>query len=450
MLRRVLFIDERPSSLQEEFVAAFHCVSEFASWVSPLPARLNSCHSDLIVAVAAAGNSSAVDFFEWLSKHPIPTPSLAVISADAPLMRAAVGAVDDFVLAPFRSDELQHRVARLLGADAEAKAAAHEQLTRELAIGGLVGRHPAFLSTVNQIPIVARTNSPVLITGETGTGKELFARAIHHLSGRRNFPFLPVDCAALPEQLFESAMFGHSQGAFTDAHRDQKGMVALAGDGTLFLDEVDALSFTAQSKLLRLLQEHTYRPVGSERVSQTAVRVLAASNQDLERLVQERKFRSDLFYRLNVFRLQLVPLRERRSDVAVLTRHFLESLAIEHDVPRKTVPPALMQTLLGYDWPGNVRELHNFLQRAVVFSPGAQIQLTSVADLPPAANSGMPAGDSFREARASALAAFERRYVEEMLRRAAGNVTRAAHLAGKDRRVFGRLIKRHRIQRDLV
>jgi DNA-binding NtrC family response regulator len=452
MSRRVLFIEDASSSLREECGLALNFVSECTPWDSPLPERLRRQPLDLVVVVAVPGRPSVHDFFQWLAKTPIGAPTLAVLSEDDDLMRAAAKAVDDFIVVPFRPVELRHRVARLLGGETDdgAKAAAHERLTRELALTGLVGRHPAFLHTIEQIPAVAHCHTPILITGETGTGKELCARAIHHLSTRRHFPFIPVDCAALPEHLFESEMFGHARGAFTDAYRDQKGLVALAGDGTLFLDEVDSLSITAQSKLLRLLQEHTYRPVGSERFVPTGARIMAACNQDLERLVQERKFRSDLFFRLNVLRLHLPPLRERRSDVVVLARHFLETLAIEQGTPRKNIAPALLQMLMAYDWPGNVRELYNVLQRAALFCPGTKIQLSDIADLPAAAQSSKPLGGNFREERARAVTAFERSYIEEMLRRAGGNVTRAARLAGKDRRVFGRLMKRHNIRRDLV
>jgi two-component system response regulator GlrR len=452
MSRRVLFIEDVSPSLREECGLALNFVSECVPWDSPLPERLRRQPLDLVVAVAVPGRPSVHDFFQWLAKTPIGAPTLAVLSGDDDLMRAAAKAVDDFIVVPFQPVELQHRVARLLGGETDegAKAAAHERLTRELALTGLVGRHPAFLRTIERIPAVARCHTSILITGETGTGKELCARAIHHLSTRRHFPFIPVDCAALPEHLFESEMFGHARGAFTDAHRDQKGLVALAGDGTLFLDEVDSLSITAQSKLLRLLQEHTYRPVGSERFVPSGARIMAACNQDLERLVQEKKFRSDLFFRLNVLRLHLPPLRERRSDVVVLARHFLETLAVEQGTPRKNIAPALLQMLMAYDWPGNVRELYNVLQRAVLFCPGAKIQLSDIADLPAAAQSPKPLGSNFREERARAVTAFERSYIEEMLRRAAGNVTQAARLAGKDRRVFGRLMKRHNIRRDLI
>ena len=451
MPRRVLFIEELPSALHQECSAALDCVAEYAPWGSLSRERLRERRLDLVIVVALSRSPPVGDLFRWLTKNPIAAATFAVLAAGDDLIRAAVEAIDDFIVAPLRPSELQNRVTRLLGSERDecAKAAAHERLTREMALAGLVGKHPAFLRTVSQIPVVAEINSPVLIPGETGTGKELCARVIHHFGARRHLPFIPVDCAAVPEHLFESEVFGHTRGSFTDAHRDQKGMVALAGDGTLFLDEVDSLSIAAQSKLLRLLQERTYRPVGSERFMQTCVKIVAACNQDLERLVQERKFRSDLFFRLNVLRLHLVPLRERRSDVAVLVRYFLKSLALEHGTPCKTVAPALMQRLTEYDWPGNVRELYNVLQRAVAFSPRTQIRLAEIADLP-AASPSPKLASSFREARARAVADFERNYIENMLRQAAGNVTRAAHLAGKDRRVFGRLMKRHSIQRDLI
>src|SRR5262249_22281554 len=190
--------------------------------------------------------------------------------------------------------------------------------------------------------------------------------------------------------------------------------------------------------------ERTYRPVGSERFVPTGARIIAACNQHLERLVEEKKFRSDLFFRLNVLRMRLAPLRERRSDIPLLARHFLEMLAVEHGTPRKQISPSLLQMLMAYDWPGNVRELSNALQRAVVFCPGVQIQPEHMTDLPDA-QSQRPANATFRQARAHAVNAFERSYIEDMVRQAAGNVTLAARLAGKDRRVFGRLMKRHNI-----
>jgi DNA-binding NtrC family response regulator len=449
MLHRVLFVkDETPFS-RDQYAMISNLVCESAGWGVPLQQRLRQREFDLVVAITTTSPSEVLS---WLNRNPIGIPTLAILPSDDDLIRGAAGSVDDFIVSPFRPEELQRRLSRLLGEgpDECARVAAHEQLTRELALAGIVGGHPAFQRTIEQIPIVARAGSPILITGETGTGKELCARAIHHLSARRHFPFIAADCAALPEHLFESEMFGHARGAFTDAHRDRKGLVALAGEGTLFLDEVDSLPITAQSKLLRLLQEQTYRPVGSDQFVRTGVKIVAACNQDLEQMVREKKFRADLFFRLNVLRLHLVPLRERRSDIAVLTRHFLDALAVEHGMPHKTLAPALAQRLVDYDWPGNVRELYNFLQRAVVFSEGTQILLTDLCDLPAVFATSRSESGTFREARAHAVATFEKGYVEEMLRRAGGNVTQAARLAGKDRRVFGRLMKRHNVQRDFA
>ncbi len=448
MPRLVLFIESVSSPLREECAGALNFVSEHVQWSSLVLERLREHQVDLVVAVAAPRCSRAANFFRWLVKNPIGTPTLAVLPADDGLIQLAAQAVDDFVVEPIHPGDWRHRVARLLANDPRDNnmAATQEHRTRELGLAELVGNHPAFLRTIEQIPLVARNNSPVLITGETGTGKELCARAIHRLSARRDFPFIPVDCSAFPEHLFESEMFGHARGAFTDAHRDQMGLVALASSGTLFLDEVDALPIAFQSKLLRLLQEHTYRPIGSERFVKTEVKIISACNQDLNDLLRERRFRLDLFFRLNVLQLHLVPLRERRSDISILARYFVRRLSAESGTPHKTLAPAALQKLTEYDWPGNVRELYNVIQRAFIFSQGRQILLRDVCDLPILNASSKPSSDSFRDARARALEAFERAYIEEKLRETGGNITRASRLANKDRRAFGRLMKRHNIR----
>jgi DNA-binding NtrC family response regulator len=448
MPRLVLFIESVSSPLREECAGALNFVSEHIQWSSLVLERLREHRVDLVVAVAAPRCSWAENFFRWLVKNPIGTPSLAVLPADDGLIQLATQAVDDFIVEPIHPGEWRHRVARLLanGPRDNNMAATQERRTRELALAELVGNHPAFLRTIDQIPLVARNNSPVLITGETGTGKELCARAIHRLSARRDFPFIPVDCSAFPEHLFETEMFGHARGAFTDAHRDQMGLVALAGSGTLFLDEVDVLPIAFQPKLLRLLQEHTYRPIGSERFVKTEVKIISACNQDLNDLLRERRFRLDLFFRLNVLQLHLVPLRERRSDISILARYFVSRLSAESGTPPKTLAPAVVQKLREYDWPGNVRELYNVIQRAFIFSQGRQIQLGDICDLPVLNASSKPSSDNFRDARARAVEAFERAYIEEKLRETGGNITRASRLARKDRRVFGRLMKRHNIR----
>jgi DNA-binding NtrC family response regulator len=446
MPRRVLFIEDGSHWLGEQSCwAALNIHAESIPWTSLNHGRLCERNIDLIVAQTDPVCAGAADLLQWLGEHPIGKPILAIVTADGGLMPTAARVADDFIVAPVRGEELRHRIARILPEATDERPDVSERLNRELAIAGLVGRHAAFLRIVERIPVLARSDIPVVITGETGTGKELCARAIHHLGPRRAFPFIPVDCAAFPDHLFENEMFGHARGAFTDAHRDQRGLIALAERGTLFLDEVDSLSPAAQSKLLRFLQDHTYRPLGSDRFVHANVNVIAASNRDLEALVRERKFRADLFFRLSVLRVCLMPLRERRGDIALLARHFVEVANATPGAACKRLTPAALHKLAEYDWPGNVRELHNIMQSAIVLSEGDQILAPHVL-LPSDARSDGTRG-SFREARAKAIEAFERRYIEEILAEVDGNVTRAARIAQKDRRAFGRLIKRHNITR---
>jgi len=308
-----------------------------------------------------------------------------------------------------------------------------------------VGQDAAFARVIRNIPDVAASSAPVLLLGETGTGKELCAQAIHSLSTRHPGPFIPVECGAIPENLAENELFGHVRGAFTDAHKDQKGLVAMADGGTLFLDEIDSLSLAVQAKLLRFIQEGTYRCLGSQTFCRSNVRLIAASNRDLEKCVREGQLRADLYFRLNVLRLHLPPLRERRGDIATLAQHFLHTLAPPSGRSPQKISVAALRLLEAHAWPGNVRELYNIIQRAVAFCHESQI-LPSHLGL-----SSIPMdtqeGADFREARSRAIKNFEKTYVQEMLRKNNGNVTRSALAAGKDRRVFGRLMKAYKINR---
>ena len=417
-------------------------------WNSFRPEILRQCTAQTIVAVAAPETQKARPLFDWLRLNPIKTPTLAILpeNPDQELIRDATEVVDDFLICPVRLLELRHRLERLLGPAHDEVRSAGQLLAGEAGLREMVGRDPAFVQVLNQIPPVSASPSPVLLTGETGTGKELCARAIHMLSRRRNSPFIPVECGAVPEHLAENELFGHSRGAFTDAYKDQKGLAALAEGGTLFLDEVDSLSLAAQAKLLRFLQEGTYRPLGSEQFVRGDVRVVAASNRNLEAYVLEKKFRADLYFRLNVLRLHLPSLRDRAGDIDLLSRHFLERLCLQEGLGRKGLTPPALRKLESYAWPGNVRELYNVLQRAVVFSPGAQINLQHI-QLPAAAGMESPFSPSFREARSAAIQNFERCFVRELLHRHQGNITQASKEADKDRRAFGRLVKKYNIDR---
>jgi two-component system response regulator GlrR len=452
---RLLVLEESAVPAEASVCAAlredgtFRC--ELLRW-DPLAADgLRRSDADAMIAVGIPQTAAVVSAFEWLRDHPLGIPIFAVLSADAedPLLRIATESVDDFVFAPIRPDELRHRLARVLAPSRHDAEAVHWRLAAEIGLTELVGSDPAFVGALAQVPRYARSDMPVLITGETGTGKELCARAIHHLGKRRNLPFIPVDCSTVPDHLFESELFGHVRGAFTDAHRDQRGLVGMAEGGTLFLDEVDALSLAAQAKLLRLLQEYTYRPLGADRFQRADVNIIAATNQDLERSVRDGGFRSDLYFRLNVLRLHLPPLRERRQDIRLLAVHFLQGRRGAAQGSARQFSAAALHMLASHDWPGNVRELSNVVRRAAVVCDGPRILPVHVAlSEPRHASDALPT--HFRTARAAAVEAFERRFVEELLRKHDGNVTHAAHEAGKDRRVFGRLMKKYRIARRSI
>ncbi len=288
-----------------------------ASWDTFSPKDLCASKDSLVIANAVLGGGKVAEFFQWLEKNPVSVPIFAILPADdCALLRAATETVDDFLLWPIRPEELNRRVARLLGPRPRDLNDIQATLAAEIGLGQLVGQDPAFLSALAQVALFGANDAPVLLTGETGTGKELCARVTHLLSKRHRGAFIPVDCGALPDHLFENELFGHARGAFTDARSDQRGLISLAQGGTLFLDEIDSLSLSAQSKVLRLLQERVYRPLGSEVFKQAEVRIIAATNRNLEELVEQKTFRSDLYFRINVLRIHMPALRERRSDIA--------------------------------------------------------------------------------------------------------------------------------------
>jgi len=454
MPRRLLIIESQSLSSANEACfsdAAPNFIRERIDWDPSLPDRVRERRPDLLIVVAESAPKEATNLMAALQKKPLLTPMLAIIPNDAAneLICLASQVVDDLIFAPVRTSELRYRIARIIGDPCSVVSDVDERLIQELTLVGLIGRNPHFLHEISKISVAARSTGPVLITGETGTGKELCARAIHALGPRRERAFIPVDCATVPEHLFESEMFGHVRGAFTDARTDRKGLVNLARGGTLFLDEIDSLSLTSQSKLLRLVQERSYRPLGSEHFVNFDASIIAATNTDLKHMVQAGKFRPDLFFRLNVLRLNLVPLRQRRDDVALLSRHFVDQVCAENGIVTKSLTPATLRKLCQHDWPGNVRELHNVIQRAVVFCRGSDVTPADILEAEDTANrDSTPAYDSFRQARSRAIESFERGYVEQLMREAGGNVSRAARLAQKERRAFGRLIKRYGIKRS--
>jgi DNA-binding NtrC family response regulator len=314
----------------------------------------------------------------------------------------------------------------------------------------LLGRSPRFTAALTLVQRIAPCDAGVLIRGETGTGKELAARAIHYWSGRSGGPFVPVNCGAIPEGLVEAELFGHARGAFTDAREHRVGLVAQARGGTLFLDEIETLGMRGQIALLRFLQDHAYRPVGGALVQDADVRVIGATNADLAALAARGDFRQDLLYRLDVFAIDLPPLRSRGDDVILLAEAFLQRLCRRYGRPTVRLHPDAVSRLRAYEWPGNVRELENLMHRELVLADGGELRLDGFGADPAAAPGTAPptpdgrlTQQSFRAAKAQAVAAFERAYIHELLTRAHGNVSLAARLAGKERSRLGKLLRKH-------
>lgn len=316
----------------------------------------------------------------------------------------------------------------------------------------LLGTSPAMTRCHETIRRLARCDAPVLIAGETGTGKDLAAHALHYLGRRKAQPFIPVNCGAYPEALFQNEFFGHEKGAYTDARGPQKGLVAQAQRGTLFLDEVDTLSDRAQIVLLRFLQDQRFRPLGGGSVKQGDARIIAATNADLERCVERGQFRRDLFYRLNITALHMPPLRERIEDIPLLAQHFLRQCSARYDEAMKVLDLQSRRWLMVQPWPGNVRELESLIHREFVLTDGPSVRVApaSSSGERPDAPLSLPAcafEGGFNEAKTRLIAIFERAYLHRMMVAARGNVSLASRNAGKERRAFGRLLKKHGIDR---
>jgi len=317
------------------------------------------------------------------------------------------------------------------------------------ALAKLVGNAPAFAEAAKILPAIAKSDVSVLVTGDTGTGKELVARATHYLSNRAAYPFVPLNCGAFPEGLMEVELFGHERGAFTGAHAQRKGLLEQAEGGTLFLDEVDALPLKAQVDLLRFLQDRSYRVVGSSEEHCANVRIVSASNAPLLQLANAGQFRLDLYYRLCVFTVHLPTLRERAEDIPLLAKHFLEK-----HTPRGRAVPSLsaeaLADLLLREWTGNVRELENAILRGIHLSQSDVIEIGDLS-LPPRGVGISPVSQGgaklqdFRAMKRAAIECFERSYLTRLMAEHHGNISMAAISSGKERRDLGRLLKKHNL-----
>jgi two-component system response regulator GlrR len=320
-------------------------------------------------------------------------------------------------------------------------------LVSKFGMSKLVGADPSFTASINRLHKISKINAPVLIIGETGTGKELFARAIHYTSNREKKPYIPVNCGSIPVELFENELFGHIKGAYTDAKANQKGFIAEAEGGTLFLDEINSMPFAAQVKLLRFLQERQYKPLGSSKYVPADVRIIAASNINLMDAEITDKFRKDLLYRLSVFTIFVPPLRNRKSDIPILANYFLEKYSELYNLPQKTLSKKAIDKLISYNWPGNVRELENIIQQCLVESKTSIIDPDEIL-IRKGLNAAIDNNNSETDTKKNMFERFEKDYLKDLLIESKGNVSAAARKANISRNHFYRLMRKYNIGRE--
>jgi len=374
-------------------------------------------------------------------------PVIGLFSADCARFELPfVKACDEVAIWPCSGQELNYRIGKHLSSFDSHPSSVHNLFVQM----NILGNSPEFLQVLDQVSRVTKCDAPVYLDGETGTGKDLIARAIHYLGERRDHPYIAVNCGAFPDQLIENELFGHHKGAYTDARESCSGLIAQAEGGTLFLDEIEALSPKGQVTLLRFIENMSYRPLGSDTAKLADVRVITATNESVEKRVEEGSFRKDLYYRINVMSIVLPPLRVRAGDITLLADHFLSRFRSQYHRPEIELHPASRAALKYYDWPGNVRELENMLHREFLLTDGRYIVLDEIETMTrerrhPCSDRRMRErfGQSLVKAKSSLINEFEQQYLAAALDRAQGNISAAARLAGKERRSFTRLLEKY-------
>jgi DNA-binding NtrC family response regulator len=441
--KRVLVVDD-DSAIREILSLALsrsgYDVTTAASAEDAL-GRLLSVDPGIVITDVRMSGMDGLELLRVLRER-VPDLHVVVITAFED-MRTAIAAMRagafDYLVKPLDLDQIELVIERCFRDRAQRRRLDHleQEASAPYALNEIVGRNATMIAIYKMIGAVSATRTPVLVRGETGTGKELIARAIHFSSDDAQEPFVALNCTAIPENLLEAELFGHVKGAFTGATNDRRGRFALAGRGTIFLDEIGDTSLAFQAKLLRVLQQREFYPVGAEQPLRTEARVIAATHRDLPALVASGKFREDLYFRLRVVEIAVPPIRERRGDLPLLVDHIMSRLGRElHEGPR-VVSPAAMKRIAAYDWPGNVRELENALTRAVVLSRGRAVLPDDLS------LEGAPRANGVEEPSDDTLRAAERAHVIRVLTKANGNKRLAARLLGVSRSRLDRLFERH-------
>jgi two-component system response regulator GlrR len=440
-VRRVLAVDDDPDLLRLlsiRLTAAGYAVTTASSAEQALDS-LSQIQPEVVVTDLRMGGMDGMALFTRIQSN---WPGLPVIMLTAhgsipDAVEATRGGVFGYLTKPFDGQTLLAEIDRAtrLGAHRAGESGDSDSAAWRSAI---ISRSPAMEEVLRKTAMVSAGDASVLIMGDSGVGKELLARAVHLASPRRHGPFVAVNCAAIPEPLLESELFGHVKGAFTGANRDRVGLIQAAVGGTLFLDEIGDMPVSLQAKLLRVLQERQVRPIGSEQAVNVDLRVVSATHRDLVEAVAKGGFREDLFYRLNVVCLRLPALSERREDIPLLANHALARLADKYGKSIRGFAPEAMELLLQAAWPGNVRQLLNVVEQSVALCANSLVPASLVADaMQHAQASAVPLEEARRR--------FERDYLVGLLRAAEGNVSQAARLAGRNRTEFYRLMQRHQL-----
>jgi DNA-binding NtrC family response regulator len=456
----VFVVDDDASireSLKDLIESAGLNVQTFASAQEFLASPRSDAASCLVLDVQLPG-LSGLDLQQELAKIDVQIPIIFITGhGDIPMtVRAMKAGAIEFLTKPFRDEDLLNavdqainrgrQIEQLKNKPTEEEKISEDALRSEISFSEIVGQSAVLRRALKEVETVASTDSTVLIYGETGTGKELIARAIHNLSLRRSNPFAKLNCAAIPTGLLESELFGHEKGAFTGAIAQRIGRFELANRGTIFLDEIGDIPLELQPKLLRVLQEREFERLGSTRTLHTDARLIAATNTDLAEKVNEKQFRSDLYYRLNVFPIVVPPLRERREDIPLLVRHFVQKYTQRIKKPIERIPSAAIDALSEYDWPGNVRELEHFIERAVILSPGSELQ----PPLSELSYQNPPSAIAAAESNSTTLREAEREHIVRTLQDTnwtIGGPAGAAARLGMKRTTLHSLVKRLGIDR---
>jgi len=454
---KILVVDDEPLTLElivESLGAEGYTVDAASNGVDAIDKAKSTAYDAVITDLVMPGMDGMEVLQHFTENYP---DSIVIVLTGYGTIETAVQAVKrgafDYLTKPAKLDEITlilKRAQELKSLKAE-NVLLRSQLQERTTFKKIIGQSSPVHALYRTIQRVSKTDSTVLITGESGTGKELIANAIHYSSERRDKPFVPINCGAIPEELLESELFGHERGAFTGALKDRKGRFELAHQGTVFLDEIGEMSQKLQVKLLRFLQEKKFERIGGSRIIQVDVGIIAATNKNLEKAVTDGEFREDLFYRLNVIPIHVPPLREREGDIPLLIHHFLRRHCTEKEVPLKRISKEALEALENYKWPGNVRELENLIERLVILTEGDDIQLE---DLPTRIRQALPkracpqvAFEITKEGidLKKTLDDLEDRLIMDALKRAGGVKNKAAQLLGLNRTTLIEKMKKKKL-----